>query len=45
MAVQNFGSGGGGFQLSPGVNVSEVDLTTITPAVDTTVGALAGVFR
>ena len=45
MAVQNFGSGGGGFQLSPGVNISEVDLTTVTPAVDTTVGAFAGVFR
>ena len=45
MAVQNFGSGGGGFQISPGVNVSEIDLTTITPAVATTVGAIAGVFR
>jgi phage tail sheath protein FI len=45
MAVQNFGSGGGGFQLSPGINISEVDLTTVTPAVDTTVGAFAGVFR
>lgn len=45
MAVQNFGSGGGGFQLSPGVNVSEIDLTTVTPAVDTSVGAIAGVFR
>ena len=45
MAVQNFGSGGGGFRLSPGVNISEVDLTTITPAVDTTAGAYAGVFR
>ncbi len=45
MAVQNFGSGGGGFQLSPGVNISEVDLTTVTPAVDTTAGAFAGVFR
>ena len=45
MAVQNFGSGGGGFQLSPGVNVSEVDLTTVTPSVDTTAGAIAGVFR
>ena len=45
MAVQNFGSGGGGFQLSPGVNISEVDLTTVTPAVDTTIGAFAGVFR
>ena len=45
MAVQNFGTGGGGFQLSPGVNISEVDLTTVTPSVDTTVGAFAGVFR
>jgi phage tail sheath protein FI len=44
MAVQNFGSGGG-FQTSPGINVSEIDLTTATPAVDTTVGAFAGVFR
>lgn len=45
MAVQNFGTGGGGFQLSPGVNVSEIDLTTIVPSVDTTAGAIAGVFR
>lgn len=45
MAVQNFGSGGGGFQLSPGVNISEIDLTTVTPAVDTTAGAFAGTFR
>jgi hypothetical protein len=45
MAVQNFGTGGGGYQLSPGINVSEVDLTTVAPAVDTTVGAYAGVFR
>lgn len=44
MAVQNFGSGGG-FQTSPGINISEIDLTTTTPAVDTTVGAFAGVFR
>jgi phage tail sheath protein FI len=44
MAVQNFGSGGG-FQVSPGINISEIDLTTTTPAVDTTVGAFAGVFR
>jgi phage tail sheath protein FI len=43
MAVQNFGSGGG-FQTSPGINISEIDLTTTTPAVDTTVGAFAGVF-
>lgn len=45
MAVQNFGSGGGGFQLSPGINVSEIDLTTVVPAVDTSAGAIAGVFR
>ena len=32
------------FQLSPGVNVSEIDLTTIVPAVSTSVGAIAGVF-
>ena len=30
------------FQLSPGVNVTEVDLTTIVPSVFTTTGALAG---
>ena len=45
MAVQNFGSGGGGFQLSPGVNVSEIDLTTVAPPVSTTVGAFAGAFN
>lgn len=33
-----------GFQLSPGVNVSEIDLTTVVPAVATTQGAIAGVF-
>ncbi len=32
------------FQLSPGVNVSEIDLTTIVPAVGTTEGAFAGEF-
>lgn len=32
------------FQLSPGVNVSEIDLTTIVPAVGTTEGALVGTF-
>lgn len=32
-------------QLSPGVNVSEIDLTTIVPAVSTSVGAIAGLFR
>ena len=34
-----------GFQVSPGVNVSEVDLTGIIPAVSTTEGAMAGWFR
>ena len=33
------------FQLSPGVNVSEIDLTTVVPSVATTDGAFAGVFR
>ena len=33
------------FQVSPGVNVSEVDLSTVVPAVSTTEGALAGVFK
>lgn len=32
------------FQVSPGVNVSEIDLTTIVPAVTSTVGAIGGVF-
>jgi hypothetical protein len=32
------------FQLSPGVNVSEIDLTTIVPSVGTTEGAYAGRF-
>jgi len=33
------------FQLSPGVNVSEVDLTTVVPSVSTTAGAFAGAFQ
>jgi len=33
------------FQVSPGVNVSEIDLTTVVPAVSTTEGAFAGQFR
>lgn len=33
------------FQLSAGINVSEIDLTTVVPAVATTEGAIAGVFR
>ena len=32
-------------QISPGVNVTEIDLTTIVPAVATTEGAIAGVFK
>ena len=34
-----------GFYLSPSVNVKEVDLTTIIPAVATTEAAIGGVFR
>jgi hypothetical protein len=33
------------FQISPGVNVSEVDLTTVVPSLQTTAGAFAGTFR
>jgi len=33
------------FQVSPGVNVSEIDLTTVVPAVATTEGGLVGQFR
>lgn len=33
------------FQLSPGVNVTEIDLTTVIPAVATTDAAIAGRFR
>jgi hypothetical protein len=32
------------FQISPGVNVSEVDLTTVIPSILTTAGAYAGNF-
>jgi hypothetical protein len=32
------------FQVSPGVNVSEIDLTTVIPAVSTTEGGIAGHF-
>ena len=34
-----------GFQLSPGVSITEYDLTTLVPAVGSTVGALAGPFK
>lgn len=33
------------FQISPGVNVSEVDQTTVVPSVLTTAGAYAGAFK
>lgn len=33
------------FQLSPGVNISEIDLTTVVPSVATSDGAIGGVFR
>jgi len=33
-----------GFQISPGVNVSEIDLSTVVPAVGTTAAAFSGVF-
>lgn len=32
-------------QLSPGVNIAEIDLTTVVPSVSTSIGAIAGVFR
>jgi phage tail sheath protein FI len=33
------------FQVSPGINVTEIDLTTVVPAVSTSVAAIAGVFN
>ena len=33
------------FQVSPGVNVSEVDLTTVVPSVSTSIGAAVGQFQ
>lgn len=33
------------FQVSPGINVSEVDLTTVVPNVATSIGAIAGSFQ
>lgn len=33
------------FQLSPGVNISEIDLTTVVPSVSTTDAAIGGIFR
>ncbi len=33
------------FQVSPGVNVSEIDATTVLPSVSTSTGAVAGAFQ
>ena len=33
------------FQVSPGINISEQDLTTVVPNVATTIGACAGGFQ
>jgi len=33
------------FQISPGVNVTEVDLTTVVPSILSTAGAFAGTFQ
>ena len=32
------------YQLSPGISINEVDLTTVVPAVATSTGAIAGTF-
>ena len=34
-----------GFLVSPGVHVREIDLTNVIPAVQTTIGAIAGPFE
>ena len=33
------------FQVSPGINVSEIDLTASIPAVSVSTGAIAGAFK
>lgn len=33
------------FQVSPGINVTEIDLTTIVPSVATTIGGIAGFYE
>jgi phage tail sheath protein FI len=33
------------FQVSPGINVSEIDLTTVIPTISTTDGGFVGVFK
>jgi len=32
------------FQVSPGVDINEIDLTNVVPAVSTSIGAIAGAF-
>ena len=34
-----------GFLVSPGVQVKEIDLTNVIPAVATSIGAIAGAFE
>ena len=34
-----------GFQVSPGVEVKEIDLTNVIPAVSTSIGGYSGYFR
>ena len=33
------------FQVSPGINISELDLTTVVPNVATAIGAFSGAFQ
>ena len=33
------------FQVSPGVQVKEIDLTNVVPAVSTSIGGFAGAFN
>ena len=33
------------FQLSPGLNISEIDLTTVVPSIATSTGGVAGNFN
>ena len=33
------------FQVSPGINITELDLTTVVPNVATAIGAISGAFQ
>ena len=33
------------FQVSPGINITELDLTTVVPNVATAIGAIAGAYQ